>query len=273
MRKVFSSIGECIHAYAQRNQTEGRSSSVFFYRDRIYSYGHHYLLGEFITNEKGELAIMINDRGYSSSTGKHIAWVFSATSHYKQFRTTHTNGEFVLQKMRNIYEKFLRANKPQKYIDEASSLMYYYQEYIAWINKIPSQDIEIRDCFALMSGDNIEELKLKAKELKKEQDRIKLEKNKQNIQRFMSHEIDRLNTPEDYIRISIDGTEIETSQAVNVPVNEAKILYKMIISGRDIHGFKIGYYTVIGLNGVLKIGCHKINKNNMHEVGQKILSL
>ena len=272
MRKVFSSIGDCIHTYAQRTQSEGRSSNVFFEGNSIYSYGYHYKLGEFITSDNG-LAIIINDEGYSSSTGKHISWLLSATRQYKQFRTTYTNGEIVLNRLKSIYEKFQRANKPQKYIDEAASLMYYYEEYNAWSGKVSKEDSEIREYFSMMSGDNIEELKIKAKALKREQDKIILEKNKENIRKFMNYEINRITLPEDYIRISLDKTEVETTQAVKVPIEEARILYKLISSGRDIKGFRIGYYTVIGLNGVLKIGCHKINKKNMHEVGQKILSL
>ena len=46
----------------------------------------------------------------------------------------------------------------------------------------------------------------------------------------------------------------------------------MIISDKDIKGYKIGYYTVIGLNGTLKIGCHNIDTNNMHEIGKKIIA-
>ena len=91
MKKVFSSNQACIHAFAQRNQSEGSSSSVFFYGDKCYSYGHHYELARFIQGVDGSDAIRINDRGYSSSTGKHIGLVQNATRQYKQFFDTHTD--------------------------------------------------------------------------------------------------------------------------------------------------------------------------------------
>ena len=63
MKKIFKNTDEVIHVFAQRSQNEGsnQSRSIFFYGDKIYSYGHHYLLGEFIDLD----TILINDKGYS----------------------------------------------------------------------------------------------------------------------------------------------------------------------------------------------------------------
>ena len=90
MKKVFSSNADCIHTFAQRSQDEGRTPNhnVYFRGDKIYSYGYHYLLGEFINN--GE-AIIINDIGYSNSTSKHINILQGATRQYKQFYVTLTD--------------------------------------------------------------------------------------------------------------------------------------------------------------------------------------
>ena len=79
MKKVFSSNYEVIHTFAQRTHPEGRnsSSSVFFEGDKIYSYGYHYLLGEFLDTN----TILINDKGYGNSTSKHISILMGATSH------------------------------------------------------------------------------------------------------------------------------------------------------------------------------------------------
>jgi len=72
MKTVFNSSSDVIHLFAQRSQDNARCSNVFFDKNKIYSYGYHYLLGEFISNNKGDEAIMINNLGYSSTTGKHI---------------------------------------------------------------------------------------------------------------------------------------------------------------------------------------------------------
>jgi len=52
MRKVFSNSSDVIHKFVERSQNEGRSANCYFEGDKIYSYGRHYLLGEFVNNGK-----------------------------------------------------------------------------------------------------------------------------------------------------------------------------------------------------------------------------
>lgn len=65
------------------------------------------------------------------------------------------------------------------------------------------------------------------------------------------------------LRISQGGEYIETSHGANVPLREAKILLDRIINGKDVKGFEIGRYTVISMNGVLKVGCHEIPREEI----------
>ena len=66
MKRVFTNSTEVIHLWAQRTQNEARCSNVFFEPDyklsdgnwealetssKIYSYGKHYLLAEFLEKE------------------------------------------------------------------------------------------------------------------------------------------------------------------------------------------------------------------------------
>ena len=86
MKKVFQNTSEVVHVFAQQTQSEGRNgtSSIYFRDNKIYSYGSHYLLGEFINDE----TIIINDFGYSLTTSQHISELISATSQYNQFFTS-----------------------------------------------------------------------------------------------------------------------------------------------------------------------------------------
>ncbi len=279
MKKVFSSANECIHIYAQRTQNEGRSSNVFFEGDKIYSYGHHYLLGEFITNPKGKQAIIINDKGYSVTTAKHINWLTHGTSHYKQFFTTQCFPDLVLKELENLAQKLRNARKKELYISPAEYLYTKFLEFQTW-NESNSPLIEqINAIIQVFRGKDVNEyFAEKAELIKKAEEKKKKELIKQykkELQEFFEYKRNytykRLND-EDYIRISEDNTKIESSQGVKVSVNIALILYKKILAKEDIKGFQIENYTVIGINGTLQIGCHKINKKNMHEIGQKLLS-
>lgn len=271
-KRTFANHHEVCHVFAQRTHLEGSSGgNVYFYKDRLFSYGSHYVLAEFITNKKGELAVMINNVGYSSSTGKHISMAASATSHYRQFFTTQTNGKLVLNKLTELYEKLGRAKKPMIYINQAVRLYEQFIEYLDWSKTIDPRRRQITLLYKkFVSGDAYE----KAKEVQAkadERDRLKVQR---DIELFLKYEKDYVpNSKEAFVRISKNGERIETSKGANAPVSEARVLYQLIKAGKDIKGFKIGYYTVIGLNGTLKIGCHDINKQNMVEVGEQLLSM
>ena len=56
MKKLFSNSADVMHIFVSQNQQEGKCSNVFFYGSKLYSYGYHYLLGEFIENKKSEKA-------------------------------------------------------------------------------------------------------------------------------------------------------------------------------------------------------------------------
>jgi len=280
MRKVFSSSSETIHIFAQRQQAEGRSGNVFFENDKIYSYGYHYLLGEFITNKKGDLAIMINDSGYSSTTSKHISWLRSGTGQYKQFLITETDAKSVLSELENNANKLQNAKKPELYINPSEKLYNKYFEFIEWTGKDSDKKTtkKIKKIIEIFRGGNFPEyLKKQAAKIKRDKlAAIKKAKIKLNedLQKFFDYKINRLyGISEDYIRISQDQKHIESSQQVKVPIAAAKILYKMIKAGKDIKGYRIDNYTVISINGTLKIGCHNINKENVDKIGELILSL
>jgi hypothetical protein len=281
MKKVFSNSSQVIHLFAQRIQSEGRSSNCFFEGDKLYSYGKHYLLAEFITNQSGELAVMINDKGYSATTSKHISEARQALSQYKRFYTMSSDSLYVFQQLENLADKLQKAKKPELYILPAEQLYNSWNEFKAWrgcednnLNAIAG----IKTIIEVFRGQNYSEYLDKKQAEIKQAEKLRILKAKKEfkdeLKKFFSHEVNRCyrHVGEDFLRISKDGKNVETSQGVIVSVNEASLLYKMIQAKRDIKGYNIQGYTVISINGVLKIGCHNINTKNMHEIGQKIIS-
>lgn len=281
MKKVFTSSSDVIHLFAQRSQDEARCSNVYFYDiDKIYSYGRHYLLGQFITNKKGDTAIIINNEGYSNTTAKHISEITGATRQYKQFFKKQIDLQLVYNEIDSNLIKLQTARKKELYIDPSKYLFEKLNDYILWTGKteIKKTDLykKIVKAIKLINSDKLNDY------LKKEQNRIKADKEKAEkqriknlqiqIEKFENYEIRYISgTEEDFLRLSPDGEFVETSQGVNVTTKEAKILYLMIQSKKDIKGFKIANYTVISINGTLKIGCHHININSVHKIGQLLI--
>lgn len=68
--KSVLATAQVIHVWAQRTQTYGQNSkrSVFFEGDKLFSYGHHWLMAQFVTNARGELAALINSTRYTEGT-------------------------------------------------------------------------------------------------------------------------------------------------------------------------------------------------------------
>jgi hypothetical protein len=281
MKKVFTKSEDVIHLFAQQDQYEARCSNVFFYGEKIYSYGHHYLLGEFLD----EFTILINDSGYSVTTAKHIRQIIWATSQYKQFLKTETDLDSVYYEIKENQKKLTRARKPEMYINRINYLFEKYVEFAEYKRKKLKLG---KRYFSAYANDKFKEVRSLVKQLEKENGLESLQEFqrketkkrkareakeiKKNLVKFLNYEINSFRIgEEDFLRLSQDGEKVETTQGVKVFVNSAKILYKMILAGQDIKGHRIDGFTVTSINGTLKIGCHNINMESVHKVGKQIM--
>lgn len=284
VKRVFSNHSDVIHAFAQKQQESGRASNVYFektdwndskfgksvdYGTRLYSYGSHYLLAEFLD----ENTVMVNDQGYSSSTGKHIGIARWATSQFKQFFLSNCDIEHVYNFVKSNVDKLANARKPEIYVNPILYRIEQLDEYLIWAKKITSakRNAKYRELKRILASINTPEYKAKLKELRlKELAKIK-ERVKIDLKRFENYEINSFRIgKEDYLRVSQDGTKVETTQYVSVSIEAARVLYKCIEAGRDIKGHYIDGYRVTSLNGTLVIGCHNINMDSVHKVGKQI---
>lgn len=279
MKRVFTNSSDVIHLFAQRTQDDARCGNVFFdNKDKIYSYGRHYLLGEFL-NDK---TIMINDDGYSVTTSKHISEISYATRQYKQFYKSKTNLERVYNSVKLNADKLAKARKPELYINSILSLWDSLNEYLRYTKGITKakKDKKYREISRLVDAINEDSEGLKdklskqKKDAKAKQDKKNAKAIKESLKKFNAYEINSFRVGDyDFLRVSKNGEFVETSQHIKVPIKDAKLLYTMIKEGRDIKGYRIAGYRVTSINGTLKIGCHNINIDSVHEIGNKILKL
>lgn len=275
MRTVFNSAHDVIHAFAQRNQSHGRSSNVFFYEDKIYSYSYHYLLGEFIDDK----TIVIDTRGYSNTTAKHIHWIIGATRQYKQFFTLSCDIYHVHTQVLSLKDRLATARKPENYINQILSLWDSLNEFIKYTkNKNTPKDDRYKEIKRIVKAiqSQPQEYQHKLAEAKKKQELAKQRKEakqiKDTLSKFYNYEVHTFRIGDkDYLRISQDGSNVETSQHVKVSIDEARTLYQLICKGVDIAGHRISNYIVNSINGTLKIGCHNIDMDSVHKVGKQLV--
>jgi hypothetical protein len=291
--KNYRNLRAVCHAFANNESQNGQSSNIFFYNGKAYSYGHHYVLAE-----KFNMFTVLNEVGYSSSTSKHISYMSSALRGQKVYATTNIVPRVVYNFLSANIEKLKRANKPENYIGLIQSRLSSYFDFwekdyqnidsICGYNVNEEKDgILYKDLISDIAKsyptnkDDIKtffvEKEKREKELKDKQDAKNKEKHLQSIKDFMNHKCYsvayRPQNFEEILRISKDSLFVETSASARVNIKSALLLYKMIQAKKDIKGYQIDYYTVISINGTLKIGCHNIDMKSVHKIGNQLLKM
>ena len=272
MRTVFTN-SEIMHVFNEQNQYEGRTSNnnLYFYDNKIYSYGSHYLLGEFIDNN----TIIINDEGYSNSTSKHISLLSYATRDKKQFFTTKIYTAIVLDNVKDYLNKLTRARKTKEYyLNEIDNTLKMYFDYLKHTKqKTKYNKISKHRKIKKIANDfynNFENLQEQIKEQQRKNAIKEKEAIKKNLKEWKSGKNIwfKNNTNRDYLRLKNDF--IETSQGVKISINEAKRVLKLIDSKKVI-GQKIdNRFIVTSFKDFLKVGCHNISKEEINYIKELI---
>ena len=260
MKTVFTN-NEIVHEFNLQEQYEGRTSNgaMYFYGKKLYSYGSHYLLCEFLDNN----TVMINDTGWSATTGKHISLITSATRNRKQYFITKTDYKNVNSNIKDYLNKLAKARKTKTYylneIDSTLKMYFDYLEYSKQKTKFKKYP-EHREVLRLSNSfyNNFDNLQQTIKDNNIKQ---ALKDKKAIIQKLKDWKSNKIqwfnnNTKTDFLRLK--GENIETSQGVKISIKEAKRVLN-ILQNRNVKGEKIdNKFTIISFNNLLKVGCHNI---------------
>lgn len=302
MKQVFSSHADVCHAFNLQSQRRGRASSIFFESEQIFSYGYHYLLGEFIAPN----TILINNEGYSQSTSKHISILRSATRDRKQIYTRDIEINLVLNELEEAYKDLMKARKPSNYFMRIRYVYECFRSNKEYLNGFYLKNRSTRGFRFVRSYEasldeqkklnrineihllahkysstekyqkkvqrakELEEIKAEREREKREQRAKELERTKaERIQKFKDHESRYVTGLRfDLLRVSKCGEYIETSQAVRIPKKEAQRYFNLFQKGLDLRGHKIGEFTTLSNSlGLLKIGCHQITHDEVNRIG------
>lgn len=292
MKKVFNSNAQLTHIWAQQSQNEGSSSSIFFEGDKIYSYGHHYLAGEFHISGKKKF-VLINNSRYSNTTSNHVRLVANAVRGlYPHFYTSTPSNP-------NVAYKEIKTIAQNSIGDALKISKVSNNETIGWeLNQIKEAFDLCNQLGKLLGKKNIKPKEKDLKAVKKHLDtrliryqelntpeaiaakqakilKANEKKNAELIQKFNSGEnviVKHL----DHEKLRIRGSVVETSRGAQVPLSDAKRLLMAIMNGKNMVGFNIGEFTVekiteVNNDKIVKIGCHKIllseAKSVLHKAG------
>lgn len=291
MKTVFNS-SELPHIWARQSQVEGKTPTrnMYFHKDEIYSYGSHFCMAKIVNPS----VVLITDRRYSNTTAGHLCEVRRAVNHFETVycaypdRGVLSNLQSIKSDLQSNIDVLQRDNRTRPATKERAKLAiestiknairyfevmgtdekqvlklakqqtgHAYFEFIAYWNNAKTLDFEgLAKARANVNKQiALAEKKQKAKALKEA---------KESIDKWLKGENVYLYRGLDEVYLRLKDETVETSMGARVSVKAAKVLFDLVKAGKDIKGFNIDGYTVIGLNGVLTIGCHKIERSEIN---------
>lgn len=281
MKKRFSSNDDLCHVYAQQKQHYGRGNSLFFYGEKIYSFGYHYTAACF----HGDV-VLINSYIYSNCTGKHLSAIRSAVSHKKTFTVPNVNNprdaeniqhlannvvdaytsvftarrglEWSLENMLENVKVFNAYCKTFKIKDSIILPADFLKEARAVVAERTQHLKEVEAKRLNLTPEEQANVELKREKIRARKEALELEKIKDKVDAWRRGE----NNNTLYgatVALRIKDNMLETSRGARVPLVEAKRLFIKIINGAYTIGEKIGPYTLDAVTeDFIRCGCHNI---------------
>jgi hypothetical protein len=301
MKRVFSSNEEVCHIWAQQTQSEGRASSIFFRDSVIFSYGEHYPMAK-IHTVKGKRVALINSKHVSVTTEQHKSEVrsslrdlmpyFSSPDIYNLKAALQCNDErakgsvlLPLKRIKVVSEESIK--REFQCILEAYKTANELRKLMGRATISPKKkDLDAVEAHLRKRLARYRELNTPEMLVHKAQQRDK----RQALQEQREHMLlgEAIQTFRDrgirhnslhrlgYDLLRIEGESVVTSRGAVVPLPEAQMLYRAIISGKHVQGERCGSYTVNAVESCvnpdwqddkrIRIGCHTFLLSEAHKV-------
>ena len=283
MKKVFTDISKVAHLWANQLQDEARNSGNFYFNGKtIYSYGSHFPIAKHVTNERNENAVLFTKRGYSNTTSKHIAVTRQAANHLNIIKCDRPNATHKQNFERWKIEaelsaaKLQKAKKPELYLNELAHIQSEVNKYAQFfgvdIPTILSTILSIQNKNEYNTYNEQKTAILEAERLKKEA-QLKKE-HKKALSEWKAGKTSRLyvRIETDYLRVNQQAARIETTQAVQIPMELAKRLFHSIKENTLNVGDKVLNFEVNEVGAKIKIGCHTFTKKYLLQFGSKVFA-
>jgi len=280
MRNVLPASDLC-HKWANQEQQSGRTSTgtMFFYIGTIYSYGEHFPIAKHIVNEQGQRAVLFTERDYSNTTAKHKRHVYMSCKNDDIIYCQNPESSYE-QNFNYWYNlaymdgatKLATARKPEIYLNILSIIESKAVKYAQFFGiEIPET---LKAVLSIKDKSQYLDYQQKANELAKIEaaKRLKEQKKqfKEQIKKWLNLETSRLYTNYKYDFLRINDNRIETTQAVQIPLELGKRLYQSIKNGSLSVGDKVLNYSVNEIGNDIKIGCHTFKQSYLLKFGAQI---
>lgn len=287
MKHNYQSHQELAHVWAQNNHEatwRAKGSNMLFVGPRIYSWGDHFCIARILPSG----VAVYGRHKYSSSTGKHQSIVRGAISHRTVVYCydpddSAANNMAVARK--DVAAALVEGeNKKRREHTRAAckaQALKFAEEANAYLAALPDDEKVGVKPIDLSTLDHIREEALRAAELAKAAYEVhqkkKLEAERTKLVEWRAHEYHGYLNMITALRLSKDGTEVETSRGASIPVTHAKRLWPLIENVRAVkqplvRSFNLGHYhlSVINADGSIVVGCHNIPYSEIERIAREL---
>lgn len=295
----------CAHSFTYANkEQEGEcyGNRLFYENDTIYSYGYHFIIAKKVRNKANEVAFVLLNTNSSTATTNKQRYAVRRALHQKIINVDTDIKYFnplteVLQKETELYclaGLLARARSEYKiaeYEQEIRVLILeidFLAKYYKIKSKLPSRikailkETEFNTVLSLLNAGtekrrkaNLREVKARAKR-REEQLKLSIATDKERLTKWLNYDIDKVylnHIDTDYLRLSKDKTKLQTTQSIEIPIQEAKRLLKLVDAGKIVGATVDNQFKVKEFNEVLTIGCHKIKATEVTRIREVIAAL
>lgn len=285
MKTVFPNHNQCAHVWAAQSQSTGRSGPLWFNGPTIYSYGGHYPIATFVAPD----LVLFNDTGSSMTTsGKHKPAVWRALHGHAArvicvpVSPCNSMRDIVAALVAEHAARLETAARSRKYTEsniERADATRANIEYLCARFDLPLPELPAFDRAAILARCAAQKV------AQKERDADALAKREAYALKRKAEYITALaqwRVHGEYahgalgiygidvvtaLRLSADGSEVETSRGASVPKRDAFNLWRLITmrkasaqAWRPTEAVFVGSFQLCEIlaNGDAIVGCHTL---------------
>lgn len=270
--------GMVAHLWAHKSQDSAKNpgGNFYFYGDTIYSYGGHFPIAKHVENRKGEQAVLLTTRTYSSTTAGHISAVVSACSHLTVFHVANVTLDGAAEYRKQFTEyrerqlrlmtEYIKARQRKLRIlraigaltDEANAFAAFFG--LRQRLKLPADTEKMaEECERVGKA---EVARVKRAETKAQRRRL------EQLDKWVAGEYVYASFGGLPVRLRINGDVLQTSLGAHVPMKDAKRVYKILAKlrkraktyQRNGETIRLGPFDLDSMDetGTVKVGCHSV---------------
>ena len=259
-------------------------------RDKIYSYGSHYLMGQ-KKDIGSERIYVLNSNSRSATTNKQMWCLRAAIPHGTTIFFTPgaqlNHSDNIARYLDDIETLAIKESRARTvdYKPEIINLVDTLNNYIKTFKydkrkitklqkKILGFNLEhnIQDLVELLTGVRNEKVRILQKKKQKE-NKKRVEQTKINLKAWLNFEkvtIYSFDLDKIYLRFNKATNNIETSNSIRIPLEEALKLHEKVVRAEKLIGSKVSNYSIVEAGKVFKIGCTTLTRDIMNDMCKQL---